>query len=390
MTSPVAATVGPAGISAPNFATIFNYLVTQFQAIYGVDSYLGNDSQDGQLLGTFAQAISDCNSAAVAVYNSFSPTTAVGNGLSSNIKINGLTRIVGSFSTAVLTAVGVANTTLNNAQAQDSSGNVWALPATVTIPSSGTVNVTAICTTLGAIAAAPNTINVIGTPILNWQTVNNSGAAVPGNPVETDAAVRVRQANSVALPSVSVFVGIEASIAQVLGVSRVTAYENNTASVNGIGLNPNTLCFVVEGGTTAAIGNAIALKIPPGIGTFGNVGFTYVDPLGTSRVISYQTPNPTSTAAAIITVHTLTGWASSTAAVIIQAVATYIDTVPIGGVVNVASVTSAALLLGTALASTFLIKSVQINKNGGGGQSTDLVLAAFESVSAGISTVTTV
>ncbi len=390
MTSPIAAYVDATGIHAPNFATIFNYLVAQYQAINGADSYLGNDSQDGQLLGIFALAISDCNSAAVAAYNSFSPTTAQGNGLSSNVKINGLKRIVGSFSTAVLTVVGVANTTLNNAQAQDSSGNVWALPAIVTIPNSGTINVTAICTTLGAIAAAPNTINIIGTPILNWQTVNNANAAVPGNPIETDGALRVRQSNSVALPSVSVFVGIAAAIAQVTGVTRVTPYENNTNTVNGIGLNPNTLCFVVEGGTTAAIGTAIGLKIPPGISTFGNVGFNYVDALGTSRVISFQTPNPISTSAAIITVHTLNGWASSTAAVIIQAVASYINTIPIGGVVNVASVTSVALLSGTALAGTFLIKSVQINKNGGGGQSTDIVLAAFESVSAGVSSVTTV
>src|ERR1700749_1957290 len=204
MTSPVAATVSATGISAPNFAAVYAYLVAQFQSIYGADAYLGNDSADGQWIGVIAQAISDCNSAAIAVYNSFSPTTAQGNGLSSNVKLNGLTRITGSFSTVPVTCIGVAGTVINNGQAQDGNGHFWGLPGTVTIPNSGTITVSATCTTIGAITAGANTITSIATPILGWQTVNNASAATAGNGVETDAQLRIRQANSVALPSQNV------------------------------------------------------------------------------------------------------------------------------------------------------------------------------------------
>jgi len=387
MTSPVAATVSPTGISAPNFATVYAYLVSQFQAIYGADSYGGNDSADGQWIGVFAQAITDCNAAAVAVYNAFSPTTAQGNGLSSNVKINGLTRIAGSFSTRLLTLVAVAGTTITNGQAQDSNGVLWALPSPTTIPNSGTINVTATCVTLGAIT--PGGSFSIATPVLGWQSVSDGGSGAVGNPVETDAQLRARQAVSVALPSITIFVGIIAALQQVPGVTRVAGYENNTNSTNGNGIPANTLCFVVENGAQADIAGAIASKMPPGIATYGNTSTVITDTAGTTRTINYQTPTE-STITASITVHTLNGWASSTAALITAAVSAYFSSIPIGGVVNVASATAAALLTGTQYASTFLVKSLQVNKNGGAYQGTDISLTFAEAATPGTSMVSTV
>lgn len=384
MTSPVAATVSAAGISAPNYASIYAYFVSQFQAIYGADSYLGNDSADGQWIAAISQAISDCNSAAVAVYNAYSPTTAQGNGLSSNVKINGLTRIAGSFSTAVLTVVGVAGTVITNGQAQDTNGNTWALPSPTTIPNAGTVSVTATCTTIGAITAGANAINAIATPILGWQTVNNASAATQGNAVETDAQLRVRQAASVALPSVSVFQGIAAAIAQISGVTRVTPYENNTNSANANGIPANTLAFVVEGGAALSIAQAIASKIPPGIGTYisggGGSNFTITDSSGYSKVVGFMNAGNggsggTSNSIGVnVQVHALNGYATTTSDLITSSLQSVINNVSIGGVVNVAQLTQAALLAGTPQAPTFLVKSVQINSNGGAFQGTDITL----------------
>lgn len=384
MTSPVAATVSATGISAPNFAAVYNYLVSQFQLIYGADAWLGNDSMDGQWIGVISQAITDCNAAAVAVYNSFSPTTGVGNGLSSNVKLNGLTRIPGSFSTATLTVVGVSGTVITNGQAQDTNGNLWALTSPVTIPSAGTINVAATCTAIGAISAGANTITSIATPILGWQTVSNASAANAGNAVETDAQLRVRQAASVALPSQNVFQGIAAAIAQVIGVTRVTPYENNTNSANGNGVPANTLAFVVEGGAPLTVAQAIASKIPPGIGTYivapGGANFTITDSSGYTKVVGFMnagnggTSGTSNSIGVNITVHGLNGYATSTSALITSALQSVINNIPIGGTVNVAQLTQAALLIGTSQASTFLIKSLQINSNGGGFQSTDMAL----------------
>jgi len=401
MTSPVAATISATGISAPNFAAVQAYLVAQFQAIYGADSFLGNDSVDGQWIGTIASAINDCNSAAVAVYNSFSPTTGQGNGLSSNVKLNGLTRNVGSFSTAPILLVGTENTVITNGQVQDSNGFLWALPASVTIPFSGTITVSATCTTIGAINAAEGAIADIATPILNWQSASNStAAATAGNPVETDAQLRIRQANSVALPSVGIFDGIAASIAQVAGVTRVTPYENNTNSSNSNGIPANTLAFVVEGGIALAIAQAIAVKMPPGTPSYatgaGAQNFTITSPNGYAKVVNFMqagvgAPSGTSNSIGVdISIHALNGYATSTSALITSALQSVINNTAIGGVVNVPLLLQAALLPGTAQAGTYLIKALTINSNGGGFQSTDITLAFNVAAVAGTVTVSSV
>jgi uncharacterized phage protein gp47/JayE len=390
MVSPVAATVSSSGITAPTFAAVFSYLVAQFKAIYGADAYLGNDSQDGQWIGVIAQAISDANSAAVAVYNAFSPTTAQGAGLSSNVKINGLTRLLGSFSTVTLTIVGVAGTVITNGLAKDANGNTWALPPSVTIQQAGTINVTATCTVLGAVSASISTINVIQTPVYGWQTVNNASAAVAGQAVETDAALRVRQAVSTSLPSVTIFDGIIAALQQVTGVTRVAAYENNTSSTDSNGMPANSLGFVVEGGPNdngLAIATAIAAHISPGVTTYrtgAGASGSITDAAGTTRVINFMTPIE-STITASIGVHTLTWWSSSTQVLILAAVSAYLAALPIGQPVNVAAVTAAALLQGTIYAPSFLVKTVQINKNAGSYQSTDLTLAFNEAATPGTS-----
>src|SRR5271170_2946754 len=91
-TSPTAAYVDATGVHAPAFVDIQNYLIASYQAIYGADIVVDNSTQDGQLIGILALAIADTNAACIAVYNSFSPSTAQGVGLSSMVKINGMQR----------------------------------------------------------------------------------------------------------------------------------------------------------------------------------------------------------------------------------------------------------------------------------------------------------
>src|SRR5581483_3778628 len=102
----LAAQIGPDGISAPDYADIFRQLQNAFWSIYGTDANLAADSQDGQMIAIFAQAIYDANQLAIKTYNDFSPATAQGAGLSSVVKTNGLARQVASRSTAVVTITG--------------------------------------------------------------------------------------------------------------------------------------------------------------------------------------------------------------------------------------------------------------------------------------------
>ena len=128
-------------------------LQDQYRNIYGADTYLEADSQDGQLLAVFAMAIHDANTAAVQVYNAFSPATASGAALSSNVKINGLARGVATRSSVDLRIVGQGGTTISGGVALDGDRVQWELPASVTIPPAGEITVTALCRKVGAVAA---------------------------------------------------------------------------------------------------------------------------------------------------------------------------------------------------------------------------------------------
>lgn len=329
MSETITCTVDATGIHAPEFPAVQAYLEAQFRAIYGADVYLGNDSQDGQLLGIFAKAIDDANSMAVAVYNAFSPQTAQGVGLSSNVKINGIARLVPSRSLVDLMIVGQAGTVITNGYALDSNQNRWNLPAAVIVPFSGQINVTASAHLVGAITALAGTITTVGSPTFGWQTVNNPTNANPGAPTEDDATLRVRQSFSTALPSLSVFDGTIGAVASVPGVTRYRAYENDTAEVDANGLPSHSIALVVDGGNALAIATAIANKKTPGTITYGTTIETVTDAYGIPRNIRFY--RPTEVAIVVqIDIDNLPGYTSIIGGRVKQAVVDYINGMAIG------------------------------------------------------------
>lgn len=327
----IVCTLDAAGIHAPAFSDILAYLKDAYRGIYGSDVYLENDSQDGQLLGVFAKAIYDCNAQTVAVYNAFSPATAQGAGLSSVVKINGIARRVASQSTADVRLIGQAGTTITNGIVADAAGNRWDLPATVTIPDEGEITVTATAQQLGAITAAANTITTIATPTRGWQLVTNPSAATPGAPVETDAQLRQRQSVSVALPSLTVLQGTIGAVADVPGVQRYKAYENDTGATDANGIPGHTISLVVDGGDAQAIANAIALKKTPGTGTFGNTAVDVTSAYGIPETIRFSRPAQVPIIVAI-SIKALSGYSSVIGNEIVSAVMGFINDLPIGGV----------------------------------------------------------
>lgn len=373
MASPTAPTISATGISSPTYAEVLAYLQQQFRSIYGDDIYLESDSQDGQFLAVIAAAINDGNAATVAAYNAFSPLTAQGAGLSKNVKINGIARAVATNSSVDLVLVGQAGTTITNGQARDEADNLWALPASVTIPPAGEITVTATCTVVGDIDAAPGAISQIATPTRGWQSVTNPAAATAGAPVETDAALRARQATSVALPSRTVLEGTVGAVANLEGVTRYRAFENDTRTTDANGLPGNSIALVVEGGDAAAIAQAIAAKKTPGTGTFGTTSQVVTDLYGVSRVIRFYRPTE-DTAHVKINLTALAGYNTSIGQAIQQAVADYINSLAIGGTIYLWRLAVPANLGGDSRSLTFDINSILIGLNAGTPAAADIVL----------------
>lgn len=381
--------VDQSGFHYPDYPTVLTYLQGEYRTIYGADTYLEADSQDGQWVAILALAMFDSMQVAAAVYNSFSPLTAQKDALSRNVKINGIARLVASYSTADLTIVGQAGTTILNGQAKDTLDQKWNLPASVTIPVGGSIVVTATAAEVGAVSAAAGTINKIATPTLGWQTVNNVAAATIGDPVETDAELRRRQTQSTMIPSLSVMEGIVGAVASLAGVSRYRGYENDTNTTNADGVPAHAISLVVEGGTTQAIAEAIAAKKTPGTATYGTTTYTTYDQYGVPNVINFFRPT-TATISVEISLTARTGYLSTTADAIKAAMVAYVSDLLIGDDIYISKLYVPANLANTVSADTFDVTQIRIKKNSGSWVTTNLSLAFNEIAQTALANVTVI
>lgn len=339
----LSATVTAEGISAPDYQTILDTLTSYFQQIYGSDAYLEPDSKDGQMVALVALAIHDANNTAISVYNCFSPATGYGAALTSNVKINGIARRGATNSTVDLVLTGTAGTSITNGTVKDTNNVIWRLPASVTIGVGGTVTVTATCSNSGAVAALAGTITTINTPTRGWASVTNPAAATIGAPAETDAELRIRQGQSVALPSLTPFEGVDGAIANVAGVTRHKLYENDTGAIDSNGLPPHSISAIVDGGDVTEIAQTIRGNKGQGTATYGTTSVTVPDTYGNPHVISFSRSTDVPIFVAI-TLKVFTGYTSQIGEQIKQAVADYINGLTIGDDVLLSRIYSPANL----------------------------------------------
>ncbi len=353
-----------AGISAPVYSDILASLQASVKAIYGSAAYISPDSQDGQLIAIIAAAINDMNQNAIAQFSQLSPSFAQGAGLSALVKLNGMRRLVATFSTANVNVVGTAGTVINNGVVSDTNGNKWNLPAQVVIPGGGTIAVSVTSQNPGNIVAPVGSINKILTPVLGWQSFVSTADALPGLPVETDAGLRKRQTLSVATPSITALAGLLAQLAAIAGVTRVAVYENTGNAADGNGLPAHSISVVIEGGALATIAQTIGQGKTPGAATFGTTNQNYVDPLtGIAYTINFYVLTYTAILV-VVNGNALNGWSPANAADIQAAVAAYVNGLAIGQKVLFSRLNAPAYLNGIAEGLTYQITSITLNGAG--------------------------
>jgi uncharacterized phage protein gp47/JayE len=393
-------TIDQFGIHVPPFTAILNGIVEDYQSIYGADVYVNSDSQDGQFLGLLATAVDDTYAGVLAAYNAFSPATAQGVGLSTVVKINGIEREVPTNSTAVVTVIGQANTTITNGRVQDKLQNTWNLPASVLIPAAGQINVTATAVNPGALQAAPNTLTTIANPQPGWQTVTNPQAAVVGAPVQTDAQLRITQSQSTMIPSISLNQSLQGQLLDLPGVTLAQVFENDTNVVDPTtGIPGSAISCVVAGGQVQDIINVIGTSKGQGVGTYGNTVGTFIDTAGTNRQISYFVPNQVPIACQV-TLSPLTGFTTDIQAQIAAVISAYGNTLGLSqnvrrtrvfvpanlsgpAAVNffqaaLGGTFAAAVVASQAASMTYEIVDVQLSRDGAAVSDADVVLAFNE------------
>lgn len=386
--SEIACTVTDTGITAPTYDVILEWFQNQYRSIYGSDIVLDNSTQDGQWIAIQAQAMNVCNQAMITVFNSFSPAKAQGAALSSNVKINGISREPATNSTCDVVISGDVGTVITNGTVLDTvNRNTWNLPESVTIPEGGLATVTAICATPGPISADIGTLTIIGTPTDGWTGVTNATVAAIGQPMQTDDSLRMQQARSTMLPSVSIMDGIVGGILALPGVSIVKGYENDTAVTDDNGIPAHSIAMIVEGGDAMQIATVIANKKSMGVPTYGTTTETVTDSSGTQRTINFFRPTETNIYVKL-TVKPLANYNSTTVQEAAQGIADYIATQDIGSTIYIARLYKAATLADADGGMTYDILNIEIGRTADSVAASNLQLAFNERPVSSVSNVT--
>lgn len=365
------------GMHVPTYNEILNDLLDSMKQIFGSDIYLDEDSMDYQQLSIFARKIYDTNSLALLIYNNRTANTSVGVGLDNLCSLAGIKRKPATYSECQLTLNGSVGTVIKNGKASDGKYN-WLLPDEVTIPSNGIITVQATCETLGYITAAPNTINIIGTPIYGWLGVTNQYSATPGKDVESDANLRARYYVSTMLPAVSIFDSMLASLNSITDVKRVKGYENDTNQVSSEGFPPHSVTFVVEDGDEGQIAEMIYNKKTPGCYTNGTTDVEVLSDAGNVTHIRFYRPIYKNIWVKL-NITKLAGYNDSVVNKIKKALVDYIKSVDIHDTIYRQILMSVAIgQLGSVTSPEYSVTDVQISTDGIAYSQNDLALAFNE------------
>lgn len=378
----VAPSIDSTGFHMPTYNDIRDDLIQDAQSIYGQDIYLKPDSMDYQYISAISQKIYDTLLLAQAVYNSRGPQTSIGPALDSVVKLNGIKRDPATYSTCPVVLTGISGVTIQNAIAQDISGNRWDLPASVTFDTSGNANVTVIAESPGAIAANPGDINTMVTLVYGWYTITNNVAATPGIEVETDGQLRARQATSTAQPSQGLTEGIKGALLALTGVTRAEVYENDTNSTDTNGLPAHSITCVVENGTDSDIANSIYVHKAPGCYTNGTTSVQVTDQYGALKTMRFYRPSYVDIDV-VVNVKGFGGYTSATTSLIKSAIAAYLNSLAIGIDLSISSIWGIALSAMPDIKNPlFSITSLTAAKHSQTQGTTDIV-TAFNEVTRG-------
>lgn len=290
------------GLTVKTLQELINELVAGYRVIYGDDINLEQNSPDGQLINIFAQAEADIRELATSIYNSFNPDRAVGSTLDERVTINNIARRGGTYTIQPIDITVDRTVTLQGLDAdfnnpngsgytvQDNAGNQFILIDTVTL-TAGTTRVNFRAKDIGQVETVVDTINNPVTIVLGVTAVNNDVGAVDiGQDQETDAQLRVRRAQSVAIASSGYLNGLLATVLNLDGVAGARLYENVTNTVDADGIPAHGIWLIVQDGANTDIGNAIYTKKSYGCNMKGDEEVEIITASGATFTAKFDRP----------------------------------------------------------------------------------------------------
>lgn len=146
----------------------------------------------------------------------------------------------------------------------------WAIDSDITIGASGQETATATCLESGVIEPTSGTITDIKETIGGWTGFTNTSVLVVGTEEQSNTSFRASRSRSVARPGRNQTDSTVGELFAIDNVLRVAAYENPTGSAdvsteNPHGLPKNSETYLIQGGDSELIAQAIYVKKNPGV-----------------------------------------------------------------------------------------------------------------------------
>ena len=289
------------GLVTKTAAELIAEYTASFQAIYGNDINIDQDTPDGQMIRIFIQSVLDLEDLLTQVYNNFDPDLAFGATLDQRVAINGIQRKAGTYTITNITVTTTDSVTLQGLDlypadpytVSDNAGNEWYLETTQTPSVAGIYVYEFRAKNPGATLTIPNTITIPVTVVIGVATVNNPTTYTSlGLNEETDAELKVRRQKSVSLSSQGYLQGLLSALQNISGVTTAIVYENNTDTTDVNGIDGHSI-WVIVGGTVADVDVATAIynKRNAGCGMKGTKTYTITQVDGSPFVIKWDEIN---------------------------------------------------------------------------------------------------
>ena len=201
---------------------------------------------------------------------------------------------VGSTATITITA-DASGATITQPFLISDGVNDYAIDNDLTIAPNSSDTVEATCTVTGPIESAAGTITEIKTPLFGVVSAVNLADANVGRNRESDAEARNRALQSSANES-STLIGIFTALSNVDGVVALNVIENDTDSVDSIGVPPHSVFPIADGGSdddiakaliTGGVAAGIGYAEPSDIPAATIVSGTYISPVTGQEFTAY-------------------------------------------------------------------------------------------------------
>lgn len=284
------------GVIVADTSTTRAQVEAEFKAAFGDDLITEPSTPQGALITRIVEERDAIARSNAELANQINPS------ISGGIFLDSLTALTGgsrrSSTKSLITGAifgGVADTIIPaGSLATSENGDQFETTSTLVIGAKGSTTGSLRAVNYGQIAVPPSKLNVVASSVLGWETITNPNAAVLGQDLESDAQLRLRRRQTLALQTTSTNEAIVSRLYDIPEVHSLYYLENceNTAQViEGINLQAHSIWACVYGGTDKEVAQALFETKTAGGAYNGDVSVIVKDPT-TSRTYEINFDRP--------------------------------------------------------------------------------------------------